>query len=83
MCKNEAVNKTTRARKKKAVALKGGKCSMCGFQGHQSVFDLHHLYGKKKKINFRTTWDKIEKELEKCILLCANCHRLLHYEKDN
>ncbi len=85
-CCKSCHNKYTKelARKKKLLGIDylGGKCSSCGFIGHPSVFDFHHTNPKEKDKNFTSmknwSFDKIKKELDKCILLCANCHRLEH-----
>ena len=59
----------------------GGKCQGCGFQGHYSVFDFHHLDPSQKDFQIKTGkagLSKLIKETDKCALLCANCHRLVH-----
>lgn len=60
-------------------------CSRCGFIGQPSQFDCHHLDPKEKDFKISKKWqsainsrDRFLKELSKCILLCANCHRLEH-----
>ncbi len=69
-------------RKQQAIEYKGGKCEYCGFIGHQAAFDFHHLDPKIKRFNWTKmrlqTWDRVLEELDKCILLCANCHRVVH-----
>ena len=66
--------------KKKAIEYKGGKCQRCGFVGHYAVFDFHHL--RDKEMNWRmmcnSGWERARPELDKCELLCSNCHRLEH-----
>lgn len=62
------------------------KCSECGYDKHPSAIDLHHvdpnnkLYLVSKLIYCRS---KLKIELEKCIPICANCHRILHSKKEN
>lgn len=58
-------------------------CSVCGFKGHHFQLDLDHVdpTTKNNKGNHRSYepgWnkDKIKEELSKCVILCANCHRL-------
>ncbi len=69
--------------KKAAVAYKGGCCNRCGFIGDIESYDFHHLEDKKFIISNPNvkSWIAIQKELDKCELLCANCHRLEHREK--
>lgn len=73
-----------RDRKKKAVEHLGGKCQRCDIIGHYSIYDFHHVDPEQKdfiwtKLRLRN-WDDILTELSKCLLLCANCHRLEHWE---
>ncbi len=75
--------KTFRKRtKEKAVEYKGGKCVICEYNKCVSALEFHHLDPSKKDFtlskNMCTAWDKIKDELDKCILVCANCHREIH-----
>ena len=71
-----------RNNKKLVIDYFGGKCNDCGGVFHPSVYDLHHRNPEEKDNNFKTmlhrSWNKIIKEIEKCDLLCANCHRIRH-----
>jgi hypothetical protein len=64
------------------VAQRGGKCAHCGGEFPDCVFDFHHEDGKEKKRApaqaFALSKKKIEEEISKCIMLCANCHRVEH-----
>jgi predicted HNH restriction endonuclease len=70
--------------KKRCIEHKGGKCHFCLFNKFQSALDFHHLNPKIKKNCITTliaknqSFDLIKPELDKCILVCANCHRGLH-----
>jgi hypothetical protein len=58
------------------------KCSQCG-ENHISCLEFHHLYPSKKEgliSKMRFSPKKLEIELPKCIVLCSNCHRKLHYK---
>lgn len=61
-------------------------CSICG-ENHPACIDFHHLNAKDKEMDvsqaIKWGWSKqrIESEIAKCITLCSNCHRKLHYEK--
>ena len=67
-----------------AVEYLGGKCVKCGWQGNQAALQFHHLKGKDFTIGnaANKSWDFIKKEIQKCILLCANCHMIEHSKKD-
>ena len=72
--------------KVKAIAYLGGRCLRCGFSGHPALFDFHHVNPKDKefewyKLRLRS-WNKICKELDKCELLCARCHREIELNPD-
>ncbi len=67
--------------KVRAVALKGGKCIYCGYNKCTAALDFHHRNPETKEFTITSKvsykWERIEKELEKCDLVCANCHREL------
>ncbi len=71
-----------RRRKLKAMAIEylGGRCQVCGYNRYQGALDLHHIDREKKSFNFShegytRSWARIQAELDKCALVCANCHR--------
>ena len=70
--------------KEKAIEYKGGKCEKCGYNKCSWAFEFHHINSDDKDFGISSystlTWEKIKTELDKCIMLCANCHRELHYE---
>jgi hypothetical protein len=77
------VNKRKRL-KKEAVEYAGGKCNDCGGVFPDAVYDFHHVDGTKDGCVGTMThscrpWKVIKEEIEKCVLLCANCHRLRHF----
>jgi hypothetical protein len=81
------VVKRVRDNKKKCIDFLGGKCNVCGLKTEFiSVYDFHHKNPEEKEQGVRNllgcVWEKLEKELTKCILVCANCHRIIHFEKD-
>ncbi len=66
-----------------AVEYKGGKCEICGYNRCLDALEFHHnnLTGKKFGISakgYTRSWDTVKNELDKCMLICANCHRELH-----
>ena len=60
----------------------GGRCINCGFDKYKSSLDIHHLDPTQKDVGFKTVryWsrNRIDKELEKCVILCRNCHNAHH-----
>lgn len=68
--------------KQKAVNIKGGKCQVCGYDKCLSAMDFHHRDMTEKEFDISTAknFAVIEKEIEKCDLLCSNCHRELHFK---
>ena len=74
--------------REKIGELTGWKCVDCGFVGHHSQMDFHHLDPEQKDKNvghliWQRTWEKLKEEIDKCILLCSNCHRLRHWKENN
>jgi hypothetical protein len=73
--------------KKQCLLYKGGKCEKCGYCKNLSALEFHHLDPTKKDFaiaelqstSFEKHREKIVSELDKCILVCANCHRELHH----
>jgi len=69
--------------KEEIINMLGTKCKICGYSKCNDAFDFHHEKGNKEDhINTflkSGSRQKILKEAKKCILLCANCHRELHY----
>jgi len=68
--------------KEEAIAEMGGCCADCGGVFHPDVYDFHHLDPSSKDYQ----WTKLrlfskarrDAELAKCVLVCANCHRVRH-----
>ena len=66
-----------------AIKYKGGQCENCGYNKCYEALDFHHRDKTQKDFcisdrNLTLHWDEIKKELDKCSLLCANCHREEH-----
>jgi 5-methylcytosine-specific restriction endonuclease McrA len=75
-----AVAKRRRAVKSRAVEYKGGKCEVCGYDKYAGALELHHIDPKQKEFSIGQSghsraWSRVQQELDKCILVCANCHR--------
>ncbi len=80
-CWNEITKQNQLKIKLEMIQYKGGKCSNCGYNKHYSALEFHHIDPNKKEIEpaKATSFLRIKDELDKCILLCANCHREVHY----
>lgn len=81
-CFNQLCIERWKQKKKDAIKKLGGKCTDCKKIYHPNVYDFHHLHNKDYSWNkLRLLSQKtIDAELSKCVLLCANCHRLRHVE---
>jgi hypothetical protein len=61
-------------------------CSVCG-ESHPACLDFHHREGKNKLVNISQIHSKgwsivrVIAEIEKCDILCANCHRKIHHKE--
>ena len=83
-CATESVQKRRDKIKLLAVEYKGGKCqnSKCGYNKCIGALEFHHINGDKDfgiaRKGHTRSWEKVKLELDKCIMLCANCHREVH-----
>lgn len=58
-------------------------CARCGYNAHPAALDFNHVLGAKSfaiSQDPKTAWQKIKAEIDKCEVLCANCHRIHTYE---
>lgn len=65
----------------KLINYKGGKCEICGYNKSKKALEFHHKDPSEKDFSLGgKSWafDRLKKEVEKCILVCANCHREIH-----
>ena len=74
-----------RWKKRKIMMVKefGGRCEICGYNKNFASLTFHHREPKIKEVSWTKlklrSIDKIRKELEKCQLLCNNCHGEVHH----
>lgn len=65
--------------KNRAVEYKGNSCLICGYNRCIVALEFHHLNPNEKDFAianmYTKNWEIIKSELDKCVLLCANCHR--------
>lgn len=79
----QAVAKRRKKIREMAVEYKGGKCNLCGYDKCIQALEFHHINNDGKDFGisakgYTRSWQRVKKELDKCILVCANCHRELH-----
>jgi len=80
----KAVAKRRKKVREMALQYKGGKCEHCGYSKCSRALSFHHRDPKKKTFGvsskgYTRSWEKVKNEIDKCILLCANCHMELHH----
>lgn len=76
-----------RLMKKWALEYKGFKCEKCGYDKCIDALEFHHLNPEEKDFSLSDRklildWQIIKQELDKCQLVCANCHREIHSVKE-
>jgi hypothetical protein len=72
----------------KSVEYLGGKCVKCGYYENIAALTFHHTEPNDKDFNISShkhskSWFEITKELDKCVILCANCHHIEHSKYDD
>jgi len=76
-----------RSRNKKIVDKHKSKtgCGKCGFNGHPVALEMHHIKPDQKSFrvgSLAVCLERLREEMKKCKVLCANCHRILHYKME-
>lgn len=70
--------------KQKLIDYKGGKCERCGYDKVcPPAYDFHHPDPNKKDFSLSQKslgFETAKKEVDKCMLVCRNCHAELEYE---
>ena len=79
----EAVQRRRKKVKQMAIDYKGGCCQECGYNKYNGALEFHHLEPSEKDFSlghkgYCIAWEKVKLELDKCVLLCSNCHREVH-----
>lgn len=89
-CIVEGMKEGARKRKRAAVEQFGNTCYRCGGEFNAAVFDFHHIDPTTKETSIAVLLQslalehpKVQMELEKCVMLCSNCHRTVHATNEN
>ena len=78
-----AVQKRRKKIRKMAIEYKGKQCQICGYDRCEEAMEFHHIdpsgkdFGISQK-GYTRGWKRVKRELDKGIMLCANCHREVH-----
>jgi len=78
-----AVYKRRKKIRSMSIEYKGGRCQVCGYNRCIDAMEFHHVDSSGKDFSisekgYTRSWAKVKEELDKCMLLCANCHREIH-----
>ncbi len=77
--------------KVRAMKYGGGECQKCGYDKCWRALHFHHVDPGKKEFSIFESrpgfkkvrnWELLKKEIDKCVLLCSNCHTELHAEDE-
>ena len=84
-CKRCGLDRTQKKQKElklKCIEYKGGKCCLCGYNRYAGSLEFHHIEPSKKDFGISDgrcyDFEKVKGELDKCILVCRNCHGEIH-----
>lgn len=78
-CNKKYLVEKMRRNKKRIIEYLGGKCQICGYDQFDCSLEIHHMDPSTKSRTSNKVrswrWDRIEREIQNCILLCSNCHQ--------
>ena len=79
-CHGKDIAKHLKNTRQRAIEYKGGKCEHCGYDKYIGALEFHHKDPTQKDpLGLRKfSFEKLKEEVDKCILLCSNCHREEH-----
>lgn len=86
-CMSFAVSERRRKLKQLSLEYLGEACNDCGYCSNPAALEFHHADPSQKEFGISTSggtksFERIKLELDKCLLLCANCHRDEHTRLD-
>lgn len=77
----KSVMEWRRKTKERLVKYKGGKCEVCSYDKCLNALEFHHLSSNEKDFQISgksLSFEKLKKEVDKCVLVCSNCHKEIH-----
>ena len=79
-------NYANRRRHILSLKFEVGKCQMCGFAQHPEILEFHHIDKSTKETelsgsHLNRSLKAINEEISKCIIICSNCHKWIHYNE--
>lgn len=81
-CWNKRTTKTGQDKVNQLKAERGGCCSKCGYDRCADALEFHHIDPTQKEFHLGDRrglgLDKLRAEMDKCILVCRNCHTEIH-----
>jgi len=82
-CQSSYTSQRRRDIKLQAIEYKGGECEVCGYNTYPGALQFHHLDPNEKDFHISQrghsrSWKRVKSELDKCIMVCANCHAEIH-----
>jgi hypothetical protein len=87
VCISTAKSESYEGRKWEVFNYKGCACEICGIIENAEFYDFHHRVPEDKSFDVTTSlmskWEIIKAEIDKCLMLCPNCHRKEHIRMRN
>lgn len=79
-CHSKDIGRRLIEAREKAIEYKGGKCEHCGYDRYRGALEFHHKDPTQKDPYGLKAYklDRLFAEVDKCVLLCSNCHREEH-----
>lgn len=81
-----STNSPAKCRRSLLITEAKMNCVMCGYDRSKKALEFHHIIPETKEFAIsnalnrpgKYTDEMVKKEIEKCVVLCSNCHRELH-----
>jgi hypothetical protein len=81
-CWNKRTYQASRDKLDQLIADRGGCCERCGYSKCNAALQWHHMDPTQKEFGISSKRgspvESLKKEIDKCTLLCANCHAEVH-----